>query len=363
MAAWWPFCLGLFGSSMGRGLVLPVAGGILAMSSACQTTTEGVVLQELKHRGQVDGLALVQVQTNFLDLLSFGGELQGLSNPRGLSRAWFSGDGRAVVWNIFTMRKDRIAACPFPVIVEVLGEPERWQLPGNLVNVRTMAVSSSGKQVAFDGTYIPERAAALTPRNSSGSVTGLQYIDSRSNAVRLILPLPEGPEGATSISFSPDGTQFVYDYHERIFVYDTGSGSSRAVGAGASPTWSPNGKWIAFRSKNEEATTLNASTFETEAVIGKRKIQAGVHWSPDSRYIMVVEPLDLASSLLKTRAPFLPPTAQMVVERIEDHATDVVFMFDPDSIQDRGFYWIPDYRSFMRAASTLPTIKPCGGMD
>jgi WD40 repeat protein len=361
IASWSSHLKGLSRLSMGRNLVLALSGvGILALSSACQTPTDGVLLQELKHRSQVEGVALVQAQTNFLELLSFDDELQGLPNPRGASKAWFSGDGKAVAWTIYTMRDDRLAACPFPVIVEVLGQSERWQLPGNVVSVRAMAVSSSGKQVAFDGTYRPVGAVDPTPRNSSRWITGLQYIDSTSNTVRLILPLPEGQDGVTSISFSPDGTQFVYDYHDRIFVYNTSSGSSRSVATGASPTWSPNGRWIAFRSANGEATTLNASTFETEALIGNRKIQSSVHWSPDSRYIMVAEPLGLVSSVIKRKAPFFPPTAQMVVERIEDHATDIVFLFDPDGIDDdRGFYWIPDHRAFMRAASTFPTIKPC----
>ncbi len=138
------------------------------------------------------------------------------------------------------MWKDRFAACPFPVIVEVLDQSERWQIPGNVANIQAMAVSSTGKEVAFDGTYTPEGATS-TPGNH-GRTTGLQYIDSTSNTVRLIPSLSEGPERVTAISFSPDGSQFVYDHNNRIFVYNVSSGSSRIVTAGASPTWSPNGK-------------------------------------------------------------------------------------------------------------------------
>jgi hypothetical protein len=365
MVGWWTSRpRGQSRLSVVRSLVLAISGsGILALTAACQTPTNGLLLEELKHRSLVEGLALIQVQSNFLELLSFGDELQGLPNPRYASRAWFSGDGRAVAWNIFTRRDDRFAACPYPVIVEAPNASERWQLPGNMVNVRAMAVSSDGKQVAFAGTFGADRAKGAvvpTPRSNSRWATGLQYIDSTSNTVRLILQLPEDQEGVTSISFSPDGTEFVYDHNDRIFVYNVSSGASRAVAAGASPTWSPNGKWIAFRSTNGEATTLNASTFETEALIGKRKIQAGVHWSPDSRYVMFAEPLGLVSSLMKRQADFLPPTAQMVIERIEDHTTDIVFLFDPDGVDDdRGFYWIPDHRAFMRSASIFPAIEPC----
>lgn len=338
-------------------LAILVKGGVLSLTLDGQTPTDGSVAQELKRRNGEDGLALIQIQSNFLELLSFDGEMQSLPNPRGASNAWFSSNGKAVAWNIYTLPSKRFSACPWPVIAEVLNQPGEWQLPGNVINARSMAVSSNGRQVAFNGTYKPSGTFRITPQNRARWVTGLQYVDSKSQAVKLILPLPEGSHRVTSISFSPDGTHFAYDYENKIYVYDTAGGTSRTVAAGASPTWSPNGKWIAFRSEDREARTINGVTFEEETIVGRRKMMHSVLWSPDSRYVAIVEPLGPISNLLHGRDPFTP--AQMVVERIDDHATAIVHRFQSEGTDPSGFYWIPDYRAFMRVASNFPTIKAC----
>jgi hypothetical protein len=181
--------------------------------------------------------------------------------------------------------------------------------------------------------------------------------------MRLILPLLEDANRVTSISFSPNGEKFVYDYKNRIYVYNVGGETSHEVGAGASPTWSPDGKWIAFRSEDGEAVTLDSATYQTKAVIGRRQIRTSVHWSPDSRYIMVAEPLGPISNLLHGRNPIFGPTAQMVVERIDDHATAVVYLLQSEGFWDGGFYWIPDYRAFMRTASNAPVSKACDRVE
>jgi hypothetical protein len=329
---------------------------ILAFSAACQTSADAGLLEELKSRGQ-GGLALIRVRSSLLMLLSFDGEIQSSQNPRDDSIASFSGDGETVVWINDTTPGDPLAACLFPVTVEAPERGKPWQLPGDVAYVRAMAVSSNGAEVAFDGTYKPEGAS----RNPSLWTVGLHYIDSSSNTMRLLLPLAAEQGPVTSISFSPDGAQFVYDHSNRIFIFDVKDGSTHQVAVGASPTWSPNGKWIAFRSSDGVATTLNASTLKVEALIDKRRIQTSVHWSPDSRFVMFSEPLGLISGIANWRYPFLPPTARMIVERIEDHAWASVYPLDPDGIiDDQGFYWVPDYRVFATAAASPPSIRPCG---
>jgi Periplasmic component of the Tol biopolymer transport system len=328
------------------------------MNLACQTPTGGSLAHELKRRGD-EGLALVRLQDNLMGLLPLGNEWQTLLNPRGVSSAWFSGDGKTVVWGIYQSQQEQLATCPWPVVVEVLNEPGYWQLPGNILNIRAMAVSSDAKQVAFAGSFKPEGVFDPALPKRARWITGLQYIDSKSNKTSLILPFEEQSREVTSISFSPDGTQFVYDYKNRIFVYDVGSGSSRQITSGTNPTWSPNGKWIAFRSLSGEAVAVNATTFQTETIFGRRKIKTSVHWSPDSRYVAMAEPISPASNLVRGRNPVWGPIAQMIVERLEDHATAIVHLFDPEGADDRGVYWIPDQSAFMRMASKFPSIKAC----
>lgn len=343
-------------------LVTLAWGGFLSLNLACQTP-QGDLLQELKRRREQEGLALIRIQSNWMYTLSFDGQVQDVPNPREISNAWFSGDGRTVVWDIHRWPGKEFSACPAPVTVEMLDEPGSRQLPGNVVNVQAMAVSSDGKHVAFDGTYRSQATGFLAmPKNHVRSIVGLQYVDLTTNTMKLVLPL-SGPDRVTSISFSPDGTQFVYDYKSRIYIYNTSSGSSRPLAAGQSPTWSPNGKWIALRLENGDAVTLDAATFETTALIGRRKIQTSVLWSPDSQYVAFAEPLGLISNVLHGRNPLSGAPAQMVVERIEDHATAVIYLFQFEGIDDRGFYWIPDYRAFMPTASNFPALKACDHSD
>jgi Tol biopolymer transport system component len=348
-----------------RVLAMLASGGILGLNLACQTQGDDL-MQELKLRGGEEGLALIRIQSNMLEVLSFNDNdsLETSPNPRDVSNAWFSSDGKAVAWSINRWPGKELAACPSPVVVEVLNEPGSWQLPGNIINVQAMTVSSNGKQVAFDGTYKPEGTGFLaTSKNRARWITGLQYVDLQTGMVKLVVPMPEGADRVTSIGLSPDGKQLVYDQKNGIYLYDVGSGSSRSIASGASPTWSPNGKWIAFRSENGDAETLNAATLETKSLFEQRKIRTSVHWSPDSRYVMVVEPLGMVSNLLHGRSPILGPSAQMIVERVEDHATTTVGLIDFKGDDDRGFYWIPDYPAFIRAATALPVIKGCDHQD
>jgi WD40 repeat protein len=327
--------------------LLRIIIGACSLSLVCGGQSDDLA-QELKVRHRDEGLALVRIQSDWIYLLSLDGQIHSQRNPRDISTAWVSTDARAVAWAIFRLPGSEFRSCPQPVVVEMLDRSAKWQLPGNIVNVGAMAVSANGKRVAFDGTYKPEGTGfQAMSKDRSRWIKGLQYIDSQTNEMRMVLALSDDGDRPTSISFSPDGSQFVYDYQNQIFLYDTRSRSSRSIGHGAGPTWSPNGSWIAFRSDNDELVTVDAKTFESKGLIGHRKILSTVRWSPDSRYVVLTEPLGLGYP------------ARMVVERIGDHATAIVYLFESDGIDDFGFYWITDYRNFARIVTDLPSIKSC----
>lgn len=331
-----------------------ISWAVFSCDSACQTQ-ETNLENELRVQSN-QGLALIKIRSNWLYLLSPGGALQSIANPRDFSNAWLSSDGKTIAWHVHNWPKRELTACPSPIIVETGAATESWQIPGNEINVWELAVSSDGRKVIFDGTYQPR--GTLKAQNRNLWTTGLHYIDSKTSSPKLILPLSDADK-VTSISLSPDNGRFVYDHDGRIFVSDVSSPSQRQIATGTSPTWSPDGKWITYKADNGQLVTLDATTYEQRNLFGQKEIEGSVRWSPDSEFIMFAEPLGPVSNLIHGRNPLLGPRAQMVIESVRDRSTVAVHFFEAEGIDDRGFYWVPDYRAFMRSASERPVIKAC----
>ena len=186
-------------------------------------------------------------------------------------------------------------------------------------------------------------------------MSGLQYAASNTKIVTLI----SRPRLLTSISWSPDNNTFVYDSENRVYIYDIGAKTQRLLAEGSAPAWSPNGLWIAYRSPDGKAVTINPRTSETKVLLGGRKIEWGIHWSPDSRYVMVAEMKNYALDILHN--PFDDRTRKMVIYRLEDGAKLSGEWFPGPGIADRGYYWVKDHRAFLKGASSHPTISPCNG--
>jgi dipeptidyl aminopeptidase/acylaminoacyl peptidase len=240
---------------------------------------------------------------------------------------------------------------------------DNWKLPGDVINL-TAGVSPDGKLVAFFGTYKPPGSGMLnTIDNRSKWVTGLMYSSRGGTGVNVVFtdPTPAFAEPAEfpvrSISWSPDGRAFAYDYHGKIYIFDIVAKTSRVIASGSSPDWSPDGHWIAFRSAEGVAYAVDPVTQRGRDLFGNRRILAGVHWSPDSRYVLLSERLGFVSNLLHFRDPFL--MGVMLVMRVSDGDSVPVGWIGLESPDDRGFDWVSDYRSFLEGAAVKPIVQGC----
>jgi len=194
----------------------------------------------------------------------------------------------------------------------------------SVTNVTDVSVSPSLTRVAFWGED-----------RLTGKV-GLFHTMFGSDNISLIIESssPGGVPSSSSLSWSPSEDQIVFSSSGRVFSYDTDHHSTLEIALGTNPAWSPDGKWIVFRSPKGLPVLLTASSFRQTTFGRGRKIQAHMQWSPDSKYVLVSEEAPAG----KTAACY--GDERLVVYRISDGAASEVY--NPCGRKDILFGWVLD---------------------
>ena len=103
---------------------------------------------------------------------------------------------------------------------------------------------------------------------------------------------------------------------------------------------------------------LNRKNGKTNVLLGGEKILWGIHWSPDSRYVMLAQDHTLAYDVLHGGL-LADKTRKMVIYRIEDGATLSGDWFAGPGLGDYGYFWVSDYRVLLKGAASAVDIKSC----
>jgi hypothetical protein len=193
---------------------------------------------------------------------SYGGALYGTCSPRSTEGG---ADERPI-----------IALCKID-----LGDGTATPIPGSSgLRVYSFAVSSHGDRIVFSGA---DRRAHDT--------FGLIELTQPEGRVRTILPQPDKrPQSQwMNLSLSPSNERAVGTHEGRLELIDIRSGSTEPLGGELfMAAWSPNGKWLAAVEKGQRGRTIlmDAKTLNRQRTLGPSELD----WSPDSRYILAVEP-------------------------------------------------------------------------
>lgn len=138
----------------------------------------------------------------------------------------------------------------------------------------------------------------------------------------------------TSQCWSSDDKQVVYGVGDSIRIYDLENRKSREIAKGEEPTWSADGKWIAFHN-NDAYYVIRPSGEDQKELFKQKGIRTGLWWSPDGG---VVAYMCLGGKYDSHRDfDFVP--RQLRVRRLADNSDDWVLV-GPDVAYVPSYQWI-----------------------
>jgi hypothetical protein len=288
----------------------------LTIAGACQSTKDLEIREDLRKRSASDGVALVTSRGSDIAVIPFDGEERYYHSDSREYRV-YGKFGRSVLW---MYRTGFFSAVQFG-IETIGGEPAQPSRAPTSEFV-PIALSESGHRLAYRG---------VVPRNGrSKGLVWASYDFSESGLV---------DEAGGACDWSPDGNALVYERRGEIYIFGVQSGSSRRVTAGHDPTWSPDGKLIAFRGDNDKATLISPEGVRKEWAIAARTANSAVRWSPDGLYVSFAEPV-------KNSVPLIGTYSRLVVCRIADGQAIGVRDFGAGAGDTGNYFWIVDYRRY-----------------
>lgn len=285
---------------------------------------------ELKLRYKEERLAIANVQGKQLNIVPFGESA--FSVALGLDyymAGFFSPDGRTILGEPSQLAEKHILSIDGTLLRSV---PLRF-------GVFRGALAPDGMKFAAEGSVRTER----------GEKTGLMivYLNGR-EPILVATGAMADLDGRDGLGWSPQGDRLVYERDEQVKIYDLSTGRSTVLVPGRNPTWSPDGKWIAYQRAERRSPNGNWGKAPamisgldgkaTKVLMSGRPVLSALRWSPDSKYLLFGEEFH--------RSPNGPrdfdPGSRLVVYRLADEATCPVLesRSDVGGVTGRDHGWV-----------------------
>jgi hypothetical protein len=133
--------------------------------------------------------------------------------------------------------------------------------------------------------------------------------------------------------WSPDGNHFVYEADNSVRVYDLENGNVHILARGRHPTWSPDGRWIAFLDE-DVFYQWSPDGRDRRALFRAKEADSALWWSPDGRIVAYAS----RTSFLEGRWMFLEETYRLRARRLEDNSED--WVADLGGMAHNNFQWV-----------------------
>lgn len=88
----------------------------------------------------------------------------------------------------------------------------------------------------------------------------------------------------TAQCWSPNSQEVVYGSNGSVWIYDTETNKARKLTDGQWPTWSPDGKWIAFV-RGDAFYEIHPDGSGLRLFFARKNPASGLLWSPDSKLV------------------------------------------------------------------------------
>jgi hypothetical protein len=256
-------------------------------------------------------------------------ELIRLQNEKGLTVAWLDSNSLGRVYFTHAGVPD-VEAIAFKkrMVVQLQNSLEAFQ-PSGFDNEEYPGVFAIGGCWSHD----QKKLATYSVDHSTGTGYALEILDVNSKKVHAIATNGDQRRLVSSQCWSQDDQKLVYETDADVMVFDVEADRSEAVAKGADPTWSPDGKWIAFRVHDTYYAIHPDGS-------GRKKLfhnywgdaVSALYWSPDSRIVAYVRELGfLQGGALDAEVN------QLRVRRLEDGSEAWLCR---DSVQLEGYRWI-----------------------